>query len=116
MGKLTQEMMNQTLEITILLIGIILVVLILDYKKSISNWRLLVLFLVVAFVDNFLYIITSKYPSIQIIPTNIWNNYLECNWSAKIYSVIFMLIILSLSRDLSSKDIGLRLKQEKGSY
>lgn len=93
----------------------VLLSVLMNYKRSARHWFVLVLFLVIGFLDNFCYSITNAFPGIQVIETNIWNNYLECNWSAKIYSIVLALIIFFLSRGISRNDIGLRLKQNSNS-
>lgn len=108
--------MHQILGITLLLMTAVLITLLLNFKRAISKWPLLVLFVLIGVADNLFYLITSNFPSLQIIQTNIWNNYLECNWSAKIYSIIFALIILYRSKALSRDDIGLHFRQHKGSF
>jgi len=75
----------------ILMFGlVILICFLIDFKNSTRYWYFLILFLIIGFVDNISYTITSAYPNIQIIKTDIWNNYLDCNWSAKMYSIFLL--------------------------
>ena len=101
----------------ILLFGlIVLICFLIDFKNSKRSWHFLLLFIVIGFADNISYTITDAYPNMQIIKSDIWNNYLVCNWSAKIYSIIFALLILfSFKNMITPKDIGLRFKQNQNS-
>lgn len=95
---------------------IVLLSFLFNYNKSVKYWYILILFFVVGFADNLSYTLISAYPYLQIIKSNVWNNYLICNWSAKLYSVIFALIILlSFKNIISPEDIGIRFKQNKDS-
>jgi len=56
------------------------------------------------------------FPNTQIIKPHIWNDNLYFNWSAKIYSIIFALILLIPVKNIIVPDeIGLRIKQNKSS-
>ena len=94
----------------------IFLVILIDYKKSIKNWYILLLFLLFGLFDNLLYVITESYPNLQIIKYHTWNNYLGCNWSAKIYSIIIALFMLiPLKRTIKAEEIGLTVRQNKNS-
>lgn len=74
------------------------------------------MFFLIGFVDNLFYPITIAYPNIQLISTHIWNNNLVFNWSAKLYSILFVLILLILLKKIITlDDIGLKFKQNKNS-
>lgn len=94
----------------------VLLAILINYKKSIRNWHILSLFLILGLVDNLLYVITESYPDLQIIKNHTWNNYLECNWSAKMYSIVLaLLVLIPLKNIIKPNEIGLTLKQNKGS-
>ena len=94
----------------------ILIAILIEYKKSIKNWHILLLFLIFGLLDNVLYIITELYPNLQIIKYHTWNNYLGCNWSAKIYSIVLALgLLIPLRSIINPNEIGLTLKQNSGS-
>lgn len=74
------------------------------------------MFFIVYFADNLLIVVTNLYPNLQIIPNHIWEGFLICNWSGKLYSIIFTLSMLHfIRRILTFNEIGLTLQQKKGS-
>ncbi len=77
---------------------------------------MLLFFFIIGFVDNILGAITIEYPDTQLIKTHNWNNALNCNWSPKIYSIVFVLLLLiPLKKIITPEEIGLRLRQNKNS-
>jgi len=99
-----------------LFVFIILCSFLIDYRTSIKYWYILLFFFIIGFVDNLFNAITIAYPDTQIIKSHTWNNYLYCNWSPKIYSIIFAMILLILQKNIiTPNEIGLRLKQNKNS-
>ena len=76
----------------------------------------LALFLLLYFADNLLIVLTNRYPALQLIPNHVWEGFLVCVWSGKIYSILFTLSLLYITRRiLSFTEIGLTLHQRKGS-
>lgn len=115
-GIISKNMIHEILGDIFLFGLVVLVCFFIDFKTSIKYWYILILFFIVGLADNISYTVTAGYPTIQIIKTDIWNDYLDCNWSAKIYSIFFALVIMFLFRGvISSQDIGLRVKQNKQS-
>ena len=92
---------------------IIFVLLILIRRKSISaHPALLGLFFIVFFIDNLIIVLTNRFSSLQLIPNTIWEGFLVCSWSGKLYSIIFMLVLLYLVRKSLHKDeVGLTFRQ-----
>ena len=89
---------------------------VIDYKKSIKYWYVLLLFFIIGFVDNIFNIITVTYPDVQFIKSHSWNNAIYCNWSPKLYSIVFVLLLLiPLKRIITPDEIGLRLSQKRNS-
>ena len=82
-------------------------------------WRykaLLALFFIVFFSDNLLMGLTIQYPFLQLIPEHKWEGFLICNWSGKLYSIIFTLGLLYIFRQLLRvNEVGLSAHQQKGS-
>ncbi len=94
----------------------ILLSFLIDFKRSIKYWYLLVLFFAIGLVDNLFHALTMTYPDIQLINTYVWNNNLIFNWSAKLYSVVFVLLLLiPLKRIIMPDEIGLKIRQNKDS-
>lgn len=100
-----------------ILFGLVIVISIfIDSRKSVKYWYILILFFTIGIIDNLFHTVTNLYPDTQIIKSFIFNNNLIFNWSAKTYSIIFALILWILLRKIiSTNDIGLRFKQNKGS-
>lgn len=74
------------------------------------------IFFIIGCADNLFNTITIAFPETQIIKSHIWNDYLYCNWSPKIYSIAFALILLiPLKSIITPDEIGLRFKQNKNS-
>jgi len=97
-------------------IFIILLSFLIDYKKSIKYWYILLLIFIIGFADNLFNDMIISYPFTQIVKSNIWNNYLYCNWSSKIYSIAFALILLFLLKNIiTPHEIGFRIKQNNNS-
>ena len=95
---------------------IVLFSFLIDYKKSLKYWYVLLLFFLIGIVVNLFNTITIAYPDTQIIKSNSWNNTLYCNWSPKIYSIVFVLILLiPLKNIITQAEIGLRLRQNEHS-
>ena len=87
-----------------------------EYKKSSKYWILLLCFFIVGFTDNLLNSITVVYPKMQLIKSHTWNNAVYCNWSPKIYSIVFaLLLLIPLKKIITPDEIGLRLRQNKDS-
>lgn len=101
----------------ILIFGVVILLsFLIDYKKSVKYWYVLLFFFIIGFVDNILGTITIEYPDTQLIKTHNWNNALNCNWSPKIYSIVFaLLLLIPLKRMITPDEIGLRLGQNKNS-
>jgi hypothetical protein len=56
------------------------------------------------------------YPNTQLIKSHIFNNNLYFNWSSKLYSIVFaLLLLIPLKSFISPSEIGLRLKQNDNS-
>ena len=102
---------------TILILGfVIFLSFSIDYKKSTKHCYILFLFLIIGLVTSLFHPLTMTFPDIQLIKTYIWDNNLIFNWSAKLYSIVFALILfIPLRQIISPKDIGLRFEQNKNS-
>jgi membrane protease YdiL (CAAX protease family) len=97
--------MVETLLTEICVALIVLSLLILINSKSVFTYRtLLVLFFAVFFIDNLLIVLTNRFSSLQIIPNTIWEGFLICGWSGKLYSIVVMIILLFLTRKVFSKE------------
>ena len=93
----------------------VLLAFLIDNRKAIKYWYLLLIFLLIGFMDNLFLTITMYYPELQIINNRIWGNQL-INWSGKLYSIVFALIMqISLKNIISLKDTGLTIKQNNNS-
>lgn len=89
-----------------------------SYRKATKYWYVLLIIFLIGFFDNLSNTITIAFPVTQIIKSHSWNNYLYCNWSPKIYSIVFSLLLLiplRIKNVISADDIGLRLKQNSDS-
>jgi len=76
----------------------------------------LTLFFAAYFIDNLLMALTNRFDGLRVIPSHIWEEFLICNWSGKLYSVIFTLLFLYLSRKVLTKgQTGLTFRQAPGS-
>jgi hypothetical protein len=96
--------MVETLLTEICVALIVLSLLILINSKSVFTYRtLLVLFFAVFFIDNLLIVLTNRFSSLQIIPNTIWEGFLICGWSGKLYSIVVMIILLFLTRRCSAR-------------
>lgn len=110
------NMINEFLSSTLIFGSIIFLSMLIDIKKSYKYWYVLLLFLVIAVIDSMFYPLTMRFQNIQIIDPYVWNNNLTFNWSAKLYSILFALILLvPLKPLLSANNIGLTLHQNKNS-
>lgn len=83
-------------------------------------WQLktpLGLFFLVYYADNLLIILPNAYPAVRVIPNHVWEGFLVCSWSGKLYSILFVLATLYLTRSLLPfKEAGLTIRQEPGSF
>jgi membrane protease YdiL (CAAX protease family) len=109
--------MIATLLTKTLIAAIVLIILIVVNGKRILLFKTyLALFFIVYFSDNLLMVLTIRYRYLQLIPLHVWEGFLICNWSGKLYSIVFTLILLYFTRKLLTWDeIGLTFHQNKGS-
>jgi len=96
---------------------IVLVILAVTNRRTILHHKaLIVFFLVVYYADNLLIVLTNQFPSLQVIPNHIWEGFLVCSWSGKLYSIVFTLLVIYLTKKrLDQNEVGLTLKQKTGS-
>jgi membrane protease YdiL (CAAX protease family) len=105
-------MINDILRDIFIFLFSILLAFLIDFRKSIKYWYILLLFFVIGFVDNAFNTITMTYPNTQLIKSHIFNNSLYFNWSAKLYSIVFaLLLLIPLKNIITPSEIGLRLRQ-----
>ena len=109
--------MFETLLTEICVALLILSLLILVQQKRIFTYpALLAIFFAVFFIDNLLIVITNRFSSLQMIPNTIWEGFLICSWSGKLYSIVCMILVIYLTRGILSKDeVGLTFRQKHGS-
>ena len=109
--------MTATFLTKIVIAAFVLIILVLITGKRILHYKIyLAVFLIVFFADNFLMVFTIQYRSLQLIPVHTWEGFLICNWSGKLYSIIFTLTLLYFTRKMLTWDeIGLTLHQKMGS-
>lgn len=102
-------------QICIALLGLILLILI-SGRRVFSHQSLLIFFFAVYFADNILIVLANRSSSLQLIPNHVWEGFLVCGWSGKLYSILFVLALFFLSRKILTKeDAGLTLRQKPGS-
>lgn len=104
--------------LTILSIALLIfLLLILVQRKLVFHHPvLLALFFAVTFMDNLLIVLSNRFSSLQFVPNSIWEGFLICNWSGKIYSIICILLLLLLFRRFLGKvEVGLTIRQNPGS-
>ncbi len=109
--------MAATLLTKLSIAAIVLAVLIMiDARRIIRFKAYIALFFIIYFADNLLIIIANQNRSLQLIPNQIWEGFLVCIWSGKLYSIIFVLAVLYIfRRRLAWEEVGLSLRQESGS-
>lgn len=94
-------------EVCIALIIFSLLILI-QQKRIITHPALITLFFAVFFIDNLIIVLTNRFGGLQMIPNMIWEGFLICCWSGKLYSIVCMLLLLFLIRKvLSRNDVGI---------
>jgi hypothetical protein len=110
--------MAETL-LTIICIALIVFFLLIaiQRKSTFTHPTLIALFFAVFFIDNLLIVLTNHFSSLQIIPNTVWEGFLICGWSGKLYSIVCMVILLYLTRKVLSKDdVGLTHRQKPRSF
>jgi len=108
-------MINELISVLLIFIVIIICSFLIDYRKSTKYWYVLLIFIFIGFMDNLFHTITIHYPDLQLIKSHSMGNQ-YFNWSGKLYSITFALIIMIFIKNIiSSNDIGLKLKQNKNS-
>ena len=110
--------MNAVL-LTLFLIGIIifLILLIVGRRKIIRHSGFVAVFFLFYFVDNLTIALTNHFPELQFVPNHVWNEFLVCGWSGKLYSILITLSLLYIFRSLLSlNEVGITLHQGKGSF
>ncbi len=76
----------------------------------------LILFFAVYLADNLAITFTNHFPQLQILQNQVWGGFLLWGWSGKLYSIVLVLILVSLSHRLvTRRDAGLTLRQCPGS-
>lgn len=108
--------MVETLLTMISIALIILALLILVQRKAVLAYpTLLALFFAVFFIDNLVIALANRFSFLQLIPNKIWEGFLICGWSGKLYSVACMMLFLYLTRGiLGRNDVGLTFHQNPG--
>ena len=85
-------------------------------KRIVCYKGLLGIFFLVYFGDNVLIVVTNRFSNLQVIPNHVWEGFLVCSWSGKLYSILFTLGLFAFFRKrLSRNDIGLTMRQRSGS-
>lgn len=103
-------------QICIALLGSVLLIF-LQGRQLFVHRSLLVLFFTVYFADNILIVLANRSSSLQLVPNHVWEGFLVCGWSGKLYSILFAVGLLILCRKILSKeDAGLILRQKPGSF
>jgi membrane protease YdiL (CAAX protease family) len=96
---------------------VFLVSIIIGGKRILASKTLLISFLALYFADNLLIVLTNQNRVLQLIPNHTWEGFLVCSWSGKLYSILFTLIVLHLTRRvLTTEETGLALHQKRGSF
>lgn len=109
--------MFETILTKLSIVAIVFILMIAVSGKRLLKYKvLLASFFILYFADNFIIIISNLYPALQVIPNHIWEGFLICSWSGKLYSIIFTLILAYLLRKLLTyQEVGLKLRQNIGS-
>jgi membrane protease YdiL (CAAX protease family) len=95
---------------------IFLVLLLIQRKRVFDHIQLLTLFFGAFSLDNLAITLTNRYPGLQILPNHIWEGFLVCIWSGKLYSILLILLLIFVCRSVLSKEaVGLTLRQNEGS-
>ena len=85
-------------------------------RRVFSCWSLLVLFFGIYFADNFIILLTNRFSQLQFIPNRVWEGFLICGWSGKLYSILFALALLPFVQAiLTRQEVGLIGRQQAGS-
>lgn len=67
-------------------------------------------------VDNLSIALTNHFQQLQLIPNHLWNDFLICSWSGKLYSILLVLFLLYVFRSiLPYNTLGISIQQSKGS-
>lgn len=109
--------MSSAISTQLLIAGLSVFLLGLGGLRTIWNRsRLVLLFLTILFVDNLVIILTNDMDQLQLVPNHIWGGFLLCVWSGKLYSIVLMLGLAYLVRDILPRSgIGLCVRQAAGS-
>lgn len=95
---------------------IFLVIVLILRKRVFCRPVVLTLFFAAYFLDNFLITLTNYFPILQIIPNHVWDGFLICGWSGKLYSIIAVTILTLLCQPvLTTGDAGFTIRQRPGS-
>jgi membrane protease YdiL (CAAX protease family) len=85
-------------------------------KQLFAYKGILALFFIAYLADNLIIVLTNQYRGLQLIPNHIWQGFLVCGWSGKLYSIVFTLAWIYLTRQIiTASDIGLTLHQKERS-
>ena len=95
---------------------VLFVIYLIKGKHLFTHSALLTLFFAVYFADNTLIILSSRFTSLQLVPNHVWEGFLVCGWSGKLYSTLFASALLLLCRRLITREeLGVAFRQNKGS-
>ncbi len=109
---MTATLLTKTAIVLIVLASLLVI----KRRAILHNGAFIVFFLVAYYADNLLIVLTNQYPSLQLIPNHLWEGFLVCSWSGKLYSIVFTLLLIYITRRvLERNDIGLTYKQKAGS-
>jgi membrane protease YdiL (CAAX protease family) len=109
--------MSSTLSTQLLIAGLSMLLLGMGGLRTIwTKSRLVLLFLTILLLDNFVIILTNSMDQLRLVPNHIWGGLLLCVWSGKLYSIVLMLGLAYLLRNILPREaIGLSVKQAAGS-
>jgi hypothetical protein len=73
------------------------------------------LLLGVYLADSLLLDLTNRYEQLRLIPTRVWDGFLVCNWSGKLYSILLVLaLVMAVRGPLPHDALGLTRRQRPG--
>jgi len=103
--------------LTQLSLGLLVLVpcLLLGWRRARAEPMVTLLLLGIYLADCLLLDLTNRYEPLRLIPTRVWDGFLICNWSGKLYSVLLVLALVAVVRGpLDRAVVGLTLRQRTG--
>lgn len=85
------------------------------WRRAQADPAVPILLLGIYLADGLLLDLTNRYEQLRLIPTRVWDGFLICNWSGKLYSFLLVAaLVLVIRGPLDRVTVGLTVRRRPG--